>query len=311
MRWIYLGGMKRAMNHNFGGVYLLVHEGFLNRVVYVGVSEFIGRRIFQHYQGFLRGNRSAWKVTDSEDLYFLMSSVGTKNYIKYFRGLALQGKVWASTTLDLVSPKNLLMPKQDFELSWREYVEDKYVPRLGVWALNVSPFDRRRSVLIESAIQQRLVSGFWLGRFFNHKDYSVLGKIERNSKMVRIKENIGNIPELDDASKVFLSSLSDSNLPELGVKLARAQLSPIIRIRDNQRKIRLAAIAAVKERYPRHGWEWGLVDEEKLRVMLVDFEMSVAEIAKELGRKPGSVRKRIDRNDKFTAGRWRQDIKNL
>ncbi|EOJ5568839.1 GIY-YIG nuclease family protein, partial [Escherichia coli] len=47
---------------------------------------------------------------------------------------------------------------------------------------------------------------------------------------------------------------------------------------------------------------------EKLRVMLVDFDLSPIEISEYLGREPRSISKKISENDKVTNYKWRESV---
>ena len=74
MEWKYCGNITKSTGTPFGGVYLIVHEGLHNRVVYVGTSNHIGRRMDQHYVGYITGHRTIWRVKKDQDVYTLMSS---------------------------------------------------------------------------------------------------------------------------------------------------------------------------------------------------------------------------------------------
>nr|WP_246875721.1 GIY-YIG nuclease family protein [Pantoea ananatis] len=54
MEWRFLGSILEARKSGCSGVYLIVHKGLFNRVVYVGVSCNVGRRINEHYEGYMR-----------------------------------------------------------------------------------------------------------------------------------------------------------------------------------------------------------------------------------------------------------------
>jgi hypothetical protein len=311
MEWKYLGNISKCFSIAFGGVYLITHLGCYHRILYVGTSNNIGRRMQQHYEGYFRGNRTIWKVTKSEDAYSLMTSFHITNYVNHYRKLAELNRIWASTTLEMIFPKNLLLPNQTFSDDWMQFLKHEYLPNIGIWALKISPYYAYQAVKMESAIQQRLVDLFKLGRFFNHRDLSVLGKIEFNNRRVKIPESFATIPEIDAASQMVFLSLNRKKLPLEAYELAEKQLHDVISERLKEKEIRDNKRESILERYPRQGSPWEPVDLEKLRVLLVDFNLSPKEMTKYLGRKPSTIAKRIEKNDKFSALRWRNSIKFL
>lgn len=80
MEWRFLGSLSEARKSGCSGVYLIVHKGLFSRVVYVGVSCNVGRRITEHYDGYLRGNRTIYDAGHDEDVYRFMSAVMTPTY---------------------------------------------------------------------------------------------------------------------------------------------------------------------------------------------------------------------------------------
>ncbi|MBA1636856.1 GIY-YIG nuclease family protein, partial [Escherichia coli] len=60
--------------------------------------------------------------------------------------------------------------------------------------------------------------------------------------------------------------------------------------------------------YENYGKPWTLKEMEKLRVMLVDFDLSPIEISEYLGREPRSISKKISENDKVTNYKWRESV---
>ena len=265
----------------------------------------------QHLAGYIKGHRTIWKVKKSEDAYELMSSYCIRNYIKYFKDLAEINKVWASTTIDKIAAENLLMPKQEFSLEWREFLKDEFLPNIGVWALRINPYDAKKAVLIESAIQKRLVKVFELGGFFNKKDLSILGKIEFYGGLVRIREEMLNTPDLDEASRLVIESLGHKKIPETAFCIGRDQLSSVISFRSKKNEARRKAREVRLDKYPKHGSPWSSADLEKLRVMLVDFELSPKEMSVYLERESKAISLKIDQNDRRTNLDWRSDINAL
>ncbi|MEA0064079.1 GIY-YIG nuclease family protein, partial [Escherichia coli] len=97
----------------------IVHKGLFSRVVYVGVSCNVGRRITEHYDGYLRGNRTIYDAGHDEDVYRFMSAYKIHNHTKYYQALANDYKIWASTTMYSDLPKNMLAKSQTFDTDWQ------------------------------------------------------------------------------------------------------------------------------------------------------------------------------------------------
>ncbi|OUS09094.1 hypothetical protein A9Q81_00110 [Gammaproteobacteria bacterium 42_54_T18] len=289
----------------------MTHHGAENRAVYVGTTSCFGRRIEQHYYGYIRGNRTIWKVSGDEDVYTLMTAFNLRNYVRHFQQLAKQNRIWASTTLDRYYAENLLLPNQEFDQEWRRFLKDEYLPNIGVWALKIRPYDAKKAALIETALQKSLVSVFNLGRFFNRNDLSVLGKIEFNKYKVKISDAFLNVPDLDDASKLVFSTLAEKVPPKEAYFLAKKQLSSVIDKRLEKQKERLRQRQEAAAKYPRQGVPWSMADLEKLRVMVVGFEMKPEEIAEHLERSPISIAKKIDLKDRLSLRQWRSSTEEL
>mgnify|MGYP000383278536 CR=1 FL=1 len=310
MKWKYLGTIQEAKKSGCSGVYLIVHQGKYNRVVYVGVSVNIGRRMAEHYEGYCRGNRTIYNVNKDEDVYTLMTSYMIHNHIREYKKLAREKKIWASTTLYDYSPTNLLSAKQVFDHDWESVVHDKYLPRLCAWALPVSNYTYDIATKIESIIQLRLINNFDLRGFFNVDNISMLGKVE-HPKIKRYDVDFECLPDLDDASKIIIDSLDSLTVPPNVWPIARKQLSEVTSMRF---KLKMKAVRErdlLSVRYKNRGLPWTKESLEKLRVMLVEFDMKPSEISKYLHRSPQSIAMKIDYNDKFTNRMWRKNIKWL
>ncbi|MDZ7204358.1 GIY-YIG nuclease family protein, partial [Escherichia coli] len=138
-------------------VYLIVHKGLFSRVVYVGVSCNVGRRITEHYDGYLRGNRTIYDAGHDEDVYRFMSAYKIHNHTKYYQALANDYKIWASTTMYSDLPKNMLAKSQTFDTDWQSIALEKYIPQLVVWALPMAKYCYSNASMIESVIQSKLI----------------------------------------------------------------------------------------------------------------------------------------------------------
>lgn len=310
MKWKCLGSLKEAKSSGCSGIYLIVHKGALNRIVYVGVSVNVGRRMREHYEGYLRGNRTIYNVDESEDVYSLMSSYLIHNHIKEYKNLANVKKIWASTTITSIEPKNLLSSNQNFSEEWEQILHKKYLPNLCVWALPLSNYTYEKATIIESLIQSRIIKTFDLRGFFNLKDISILGKIE-NTKVRKINIDFDCLPDLDDASKIVIKNINKSTTPPTAFSLAKIQLQDVITVREIARKKRVEVREKTALKYRNNGKPWSTTDLEKLRVMVVEFEMTASEFSQHLGRAPRAVAKRIEYNDKLSFKKWRESIELL
>ncbi|THB83568.1 GIY-YIG nuclease family protein [Pantoea allii] len=307
MEWRFLGSILEARKSGCSGVYLIVHKGLFNRVVYVGVSCNVGRRINEHYEGYMRGNRTIYDAGHDDDVYRFMSAYKIHNHTKYYQALAKKNKIWAYTTLHSDSPKNLLAKKQTFDADWQRIAFEKYIPQLVVWALPMASYCYSKASRIESVIQSKLIKAFDLRGFFNVKNLSMLGKIE-NPYMDKVKVFTIDTPDLDPASQLIFSNLYDKKIDTNCFKEFRSQLKSEI----SQRESEIHRKSIIKEEkisiYRNFGKPWTLKEMEKLRVMLVDFDLSPTEISEYLGREPRSISKKISENDKITNYKWRESV---
>lgn len=309
MKWRFLGSLAEARKSGCSGVYLIAHQGIFERVVYVGVSNNVGRRISEHYEGYLRGNRTIYNAGCNDDVYKFMSAYKIHNHIKHYQELANKYKIWASTTVDLHSPLNLLSDEQQFGFQWEDILLNKYIPQLVVWALPFADYTYEKATVIESVIQTKLINAFDLRGFFNLKQISILGKIEQ-SDLTKISQCIDS-PKLDSASQVVFNNLHTTGVPIEAHRIFSVQLAKEISEREKENEARAELRQKKILRHENYGKPWTNVDQEKLRVMLVDFEMKPSQMASYLGRDPRAIAKRISDNDKLSQGKWRQNLKWL
>ena len=309
MNWRFLGSLAEARKSGCSGVYLIVHQGIFERVVYVGVSNNIGRRISEHYEGYFRGNRTIYNAGCNDDVYKLMSAYKIHNHTKYYQELANQHKIWASTTVYLNSPINLLSEEQEFGFQWEDILLNKYLPQLVVWALPFADYTYEKATVIESVIQTKLIKAFDLRGFFNLKQISILGKIEQPD-LTKISQCIDS-PKLDSASQVIFNNLHTAGVPIEAHRIFSVQLDKEISQREKEKEARVALRQKKILRHENYGKPWTHEEQEKLRVMLVDFEMKPSQMASYLGRDPRAIAKRINDNDKLSLGKWRQNLKWL
>ncbi|WP_419245966.1 GIY-YIG nuclease family protein [Serratia sp. NFX21] len=307
MEWRFLGSISDARKSGCSGVYLIVHQGLFNRVVYVGVSCNVGRRINEHFEGYLRGNRTIYNAGHNDDVYRFMSSYKIHNHIKYYKSLAKDYKIWASTTVHFDTPKNILAKNQDFDATWKSIAFETYIPQLKVWALPMANYCYSNATRIESVIQTKIIKAFDLRGFFNVKPLSILGKIE-HPHLEKIRDFIIDSPDVDLASQLIFSNLytkeTDSNFSKEFFSQFESEISQRVNKNQKRREVWDYKISL----YKNHGKPWTLKEMEKLRVMLVDFDLSPTEISDYLGREPRSISKKISENDKITNNKWRESV---
>ncbi|ECE7998098.1 GIY-YIG nuclease family protein [Salmonella enterica subsp. enterica serovar Bareilly] len=307
MEWRFLGSLSEARKSGCSGVYLIVHKGLFSRVVYVGVSCNVGRRITEHYDGYLRGNRTIYDAGHDEDVYRFMSAYKIHNHTKYYQALANDYKIWASTTMYSDLPKNMLAKSQTFDTDWQSIALEKYIPQLVVWALPMAKYCYSNASRIESVIQSKLIKSFDLRGFFNIKQLSILGKIEY-PYMEKVKVFIINTPDLDPASQLIFSNLYNKKTDNNFCKEFRSQFKSEIFQRESETQRKRTIREHKVSLYENYGKPWTLKEMEKLRVMLVDFDLSPTEISEYLGREPHSISKKISENDKVTNYKWRESV---
>lgn len=307
MKWRDLGSIEKAKQSGCSGVYLIVHNGKFNRVVYVGVSINVGRRIREHYDGYLRGNRTICNIQKNQDIYSLLSAHKIRNHIKEYQALAKNMKIWGSTTLYKESVINLLAENQVFDSQWEDFVRNKYIPNLSVLALPMSNYSYEDATRIESVIQNRLIKAFDLRGFFNVKNISLLGKIE-HPKLTKLDFDIEAPPRLDVASQLLLSNLNTAPSDQVAQEIIFSQLENEIKERERTRKLAQDKSKNRSSKYKKYGTPWTIEDLEKLRVMVVDFELSPLEMTQYLDRPAGTISKRIEINDRLSNKMWRKSL---
>lgn len=318
--WKNYSSIFDAVGCMSSGVYIIIHKGKQSRVVYVGVSNNIGRRMQQHIDAYLEGNHNIYNAGKDDDVYDWMSMFSSNNPWKEYKENAEKRLVWASTTLKRKSPTNLLATSQKFDSKWRDICNNKYLPCLGVSVIPMHFFQYKQAIEIESSIQKRLVSTFELNGIFNVEYISVLGKIEVPSVYFS-EAKFSNSPPVDEVTKLVLKDLnSEFNSSHIAFK-AREQLSGVINARVKEKQ--LAQRALRSEIYKSKNKDidqpqdkdidkpkdnkWTDCELEKLRVMLVDYNMTPLDISAYLDREPNSIAERIEYNDKISNRRWRSN----
>jgi predicted GIY-YIG superfamily endonuclease len=212
--WKYGNVLNNYSVSSNGGVYLLVFKGSPKRIIYVGTTNSFPRRMAQHKSGYLIGNRTIWKTTNSEDIYELMSyqgDSGKSSRFKYYASLAKNGKLWAHTTLEKETITNDLNPTDDFNLFWKDYVSEFYINNIEVWTCDMFD-DQDRVLALESKIQRSISTNFAIKSHINGHGMSFLGKIEFTGDISEYKFDFANLPDLGEDETMIFNQLSNKKI---------------------------------------------------------------------------------------------------
>jgi predicted GIY-YIG superfamily endonuclease len=209
-----------------GGVYLLVFKGTPKRVIYVGQTQDFRERLKQHWDAFLSGKRSIWRVEDNQDIYELMSYNGEKEAYKYYASLAKKGLLWAATDINQKEPINQLYKKDNFIENWLTFVRNKYVVNIEAWVCK-TPDDKELRIRIESQIQNAIRSYYSIGSHIHHhvNDMCFLGKVDLPDKNSSI--TFTNAPDISDEFTMVLQNQLENKAsiylkPKIAQKKAEA-----------------------------------------------------------------------------------------
>lgn len=287
--WNYHGTLDDICSNNGKGVYILVHRGKPNRLIYVGTTNCFNRRLEQHRQGMLCGNRSVWRLNEDEDIYELMSHQGISDLgkYKYYVSLAKKGKLWASTTLDKGEIKNDLLNKDDFEMNWRSYVENSYIKRIDIWTCNMEE-SNEKIIQLESQIQRAFKNNFRIGSHIHSRGMCWLGKIEYLGYIYNEKFKFKRYPDLDTNSIELLKNLTDCRV------IKYSKQSYIKKREFKKEKLRLLRLE-----YKYAGDRWDPLENDIIYTCC-NLGISVEDIAiNYLQRSPSEVKKRIDYLSKY------------
>ncbi len=118
-----------------------------------------------------------------------------------------------------------------------------------------------------------------------------MGKIEK-PYLEKIKFFIIDSPDVDAVSKLIFSNLYAKKIDDNFSKEFHSQFESEIFQREKETQRKQAIRNHKVSLYENHGKPWTLKEMEKLRVMLVDFDMSPTEISDYLGREPRSISKK-------------------
>lgn len=283
--WEYNGTLDNLFSNNRKGVYLLIHRGRPSRIIYVGTTNNFSRRLEQHRQGMINGNRSIWRLKEDEDIYELMSYQGMseKSKYKYYARLAKNGILWASTTLEYIEIKNDLSPKDDFEKNWKDYVQNSYMRRIETWICSMEEESKEKIIQLESQIQRALKKNFMIGSHIHNTGMSWLGKIEYLGDIYNYHFKFKRYPNLDIETIELLKNLTDS-------KVIKYYKQSYIKKKElKNEKLRL-----LKEVYEYAHTPWDLLENDIIYTCC-RLGVSIEDIASNyLHRSPKEIQERID-----------------
>ncbi|EIQ0741520.1 GIY-YIG nuclease family protein, partial [Escherichia coli] len=120
--------------------------------------------------------------------------------------------------------------------------------------------------------------------------------------------SIIDTPDLDPASQLIFSNLYNKKIDDNFCKEFRSQFKNEIFQRESETLRKRTDREHKVSLYENFGKPWTLKEMEKLRVMLVDFDLPPTEISEYLGREPRSISKKISENDKVTNYKWRESV---
>jgi hypothetical protein len=283
LKWIYGGTMSRPKLLIGGGVYVLVHHGINERIIYVGTTTSFERRWTEHIEGMRRGNRTVWRLGGREDIYDLMSSQGSKDSYKYYRKMALNHKLWASTAILKTSFSNELNELDDFQKNWFDYTVQSFQPNIHLWAC---PMNERLeyATILESQIQRVLKINFKIGAHINKNNMSWLGKIEHLEDIFNLKFEFINYP-INEANGIeILKVLREKRI----IKWNKRGYTPPIRTpRFTKQELK-----GIRTTYPQAHYQWMAVEHEILK-FLIEQKQNVDQISKLLLRTPGEIETKL------------------
>lgn len=177
------------------GVYLLVHKGLENRIIYVGQSaegEGIARRVDHFVAEVLRGRKTVWRPEGGSDIYDLMSERDNDWYLHLVR----TGRLWIAD-----DGMKVELTREDFDQKWKAYVVHEYLRQLRVWCCEIDD-----SKNLESQIQYALCK-YWSIGYYNSRS-TFLGRLSVNASLRRsVCFQFGNIPNVDRETQRILADL--------------------------------------------------------------------------------------------------------
>lgn len=282
--WRYGNTLDKFSVDSSKGVYLLIFNGNPKRVIYVGTTNSFSRRMFQHKAAYLNGRRTIWKISNSEDIYELMSCQGKSSKLvryKYYYSLAKKGKLWAHTTLEKDTVINDLNPLDDFENNWKDYTYNFFIKNIEVWTCEMND-DLERIIALESKIQKTLKSHFKIWSHIHKDGMSFLGKIEFLDDLSKFEYKFLNFPDLDDNTIKLFKNLDTKD--SLKYKKLKSKI---------KEEIKAKKVEQVRITY-KHAYTKWLDIEHDILFTCCNLNIEITEIARKyLFRTPEEIKKKI------------------
>lgn len=305
--WTHLGNLSKFKSTLLSGCYVFVWNK--KRIIYIGTSSDIEKRLQHHVNSIKSGKRPVWRVDDNEDIYDLMKNFKS-NKQKYLKLLASNGYAWINYE-NTTKVENLLNPTDDFDENWKDYTENEFLPKIEVWATGING-NKALATTLESRMQILLRSAFNLGSLYSKFNQSWLGKVEHTNINNRVKFSFQNYPETDEQTIEVLKCINDKYLENISflntgsrkrkVKIYNPTFEQKITYINRNKTInenakisvnkKVEEIKELKKKYKFYGTPWTKMEDEIVKLLIGKF-ISIDVIALELNRSPKEVTERI------------------
>lgn len=287
--WDYHGTLNEINSTNGIGVYLLIYKGNPKRIIYVGTTNCFNRRMNQHKEGMLLGNRAIWRVDGNKDIYELMSYQGYSENGKYeyYVKLARNNLLWAATNLGKDNIVNDLYIKDDFTVNWEKYVTNEYIKNIEIWACDMRGSENR-IVQLESQIQRAFKSNYKIGSHIHKRGMCWLGKIELLGNIFDYTFNFKICPDLEKQSVELLKNLTDKDV----INYKKESYL-------EKKNTKIEELKEIRKKYKFSKTKWTL-SESDILITLHKLGVSIEEISESyLYRTPEEIERRIKYLSKF------------
>ena len=305
--WTNFGNLSEFKSTLLSGCYVFVWDK--KRIIYVGTSSDIEKRLHYHVNSIRSGKRPVWRVDDNDDIYDLMKNFKS-NKKKYLKLLANNGYAWINYE-NTSKVENLLNPTDDFDENWKDYIESEFLPKIEVWATGING-NKTLATTLESRIQILLRSAFNLGSLYSKFNQSWLGKVEHPNINNRVKFNFQNYPETDEQTLEVLNCINDTYLENISflnngprkkkIKIFNPAFEQKIKYTNRKKpinenvkrsvKIRVEEIKELKKKYKFYGTPWTKVEDNIIK-LLVENKVKIDDISSELSRSPKEISERL------------------
>ncbi len=307
IRWLHLGNLSNFKTSDVSGCYVFVYDN--KRIIYVGTTSNIGKRLLYHLEAIKSGRRPIWRVKDAEDVYSLMKNPG-KNRMNKLKELALNNSIWINYESN-EKCENILNPKDDFESNWKEYIENDFLPKIDIWITDING-KKEYSTLLESRLQILIRTAFKLGSLRGKINQSWLGRIENPNISNEVIFKFKNYPKVDSETIAILGSINKSHLTitsetKVGLRKRKVEIynnnyfHNFIRVNSKKEVTKVAKqsvedtlndLKANREQFKFYKTHWTKLEDNILKLM-VEKKLEITEISKELNRSPQEIEVRI------------------